>query len=183
MLKNRWPWFRLVLLHIPGPSIFPKGHLWKDPLWNGTHRGLRIQFRHYHFINCNCNSFGGGVQQGYKRSPALLVAPKNQTESEIHFPRRDPKCHRRDTIPHIIRGSIITDLSCIHHPNDSGHSKASTGPSGPQFDHLAQPKDFSPRPYPPYRGGTKSISHHLSNHGSHQCLLVFTGESSETRVS
>ena len=26
-LKNRGPWFRWGLFHLPGPSIFPKGHL------------------------------------------------------------------------------------------------------------------------------------------------------------
>ena len=33
-----------------------------------------------------------------------------------------------------------------------------------------------------YCGGTKSISHHLRNHGNH-CLLAFTGESSFQKLS
>ena len=32
MLKNRWLGSDWVVLHTPGPSIFPKGHLWMDKI-------------------------------------------------------------------------------------------------------------------------------------------------------
>ena len=42
LVKNKWHWFRWVLFHLPGPSIFPKGHLCPNSGKPGVTRTSRI---------------------------------------------------------------------------------------------------------------------------------------------